>query len=554
LPSNFPTGEAYAPAYVMRKLAFQPSDVEQSGGMSRRSSLRRHATPDFLLASPADRPGRVYFPHRGSTCAISSPSPDLPSFHYSGPHWQRAESSVDSAEDYEDNNSSLDHINSTGEEYDGIDMDDSSLPSTSVLGGGLPIGPSMNTKASPQLSFMRRGSQDSLTSGLRVNRPTPATPRIVHHPHSLPPLGFTPAAPTGDPSSVFLGSAKHGRPFEAMCVDPFERKKRKVGGAPGPDLSRFRTEFTEIELIGKGSFSDVFRARNRLDGQFYAIKRLKRQCSGDIDKSVCEREASILAMLAQCSDEDPMLACHIIRYFASWFEDGRLYIQIEYCQSNLSDYIISGRGGLPRSPVPSAIVATVVRDVSLGLKFLHSMDLVHLDVKPANIFLSSANLYKLGDLGLVSPAGEPAEVTSGDARYMPREILLNNYRHLKKADIFSLGATALECMLGERLEAEGEEWHKLRDGFLPVDELRQFPPPLVELVARMLSSDPEIRPTCEEILQNAIVMELAQPRKLRSSVFVNMEDVSPTSDSTRKSRPSPGKVIMRTLRRMFTTS
>ncbi len=474
---------------------------------------------------------------------MSSPSPDLPSFHYGPPPWQRADSSVDS-EEYGENESSLEHLNSTGEDYDGIDLDDSSLPSVTSAAGLVVVLPT--TKPSPQLSLMRRGSQDSITGGLRVNKPTPATPRIVQHPLCLPPLGSTPAASHfTDSTNVFLGSVKHGRPLEAMCVDPLDRKKRKVNG--GSEVSRFRLDFSEVTLIGKGSFSEVFRAKNKVDGQYYAIKRLKRQCTGDEDKRRCEREATILAMLAQCADEDPMLACHIIRYFGSWFEEGRLFLQVEHCQSNLSDYIISVRGGLPRSPMPTGVVVNVLRDISLGLKYLHGMNLVHLDVKPANIFLSSANLFKLGDLGLVSPAGEPTDVCSGDARYLPREILMNHFNHLKKADVFSLGATALECMLGERLEAEGEEWHRLRDGYLPVEDLVQYPPVLVELVTLMMAPDPEKRPTCDDILRHAAITDFCPPRRIRS-VHANLaDDLSPVSSSTAAKVSSPAKAIIRTL-------
>lgn len=461
---------------------------------------------------------------------MSSPSPDIPSFHYGPPPWQRAESSVDSGEDYGENESSLDgHCT---EDYDGIDLDDPA-----------PVGGLSQTKPSPQLSLMRRGSQDSLTGGLR--KAIPATPRIMQHP--LPPLGSTPAA--GD--MVYLGSVKHGRPLEAMCVDPFERKKRKVNG--GSEVSRFRGEFESVKLIGKGSFSDVFKARSKIDGQYYAIKRLKHQCSGESDRRNCEREATILAMLAQCADEEPMLACHIIRYFTAWFEEGRLFIQVELCQSNLSDFIVSG--GLPRAPVPTSVVVTVLRDISLALKYLHGMNLVHLDVKPANIFLSSTNLFKLGDLGLVSPAGQPAtEVTSGDARYLPREILTRRYDQLTKADVFSLGATALECMLGERLEADGEEWHRLRDGYLPRDHLKQFPGPLVELVARMMAPEPADRPSCDDILRHPLITDFSN--QIRPPP---VQDLSPVSDTV--VRLSPGKAFMRSLqhtrqklRKLFTTA
>jgi serine/threonine protein kinase len=549
-PSHFPPGDAYAPVYVMRKLAFQPSDVDQ-GAASRRNSLRRHATPDFLLASPADRDfsqRQFQFSHRGSA-VLSSPSPDLPSFHFAPPPWQRTDS-MDS--DYSgENESSLEHVHSSGEEYEGIDVNSTGADavldlylSSAAAGGPQP-------RPSPQVSLIRRGSQDSLIASrgpIRLNRTLPATPRIVHH--SLPPAGYTPAPPSGSlDTSLFLpGSAKHCRPFDTLCVDPFERKKRRVGSSS--ETSRFRNEFTEVELIGKGSFSDVFKVRNRIDGQYYAVKRLKKQCSNDSEKKTCEREASILSLLSHRSDHFPDLSCHIIRYYSSWFEEGRLFLQTELCDASVPDLINHAGGSLAEKTI-----LAMVRDVAGGLKYLHAMELVHLDIKPANIFQTVSELgqciFKIGDMGLVSPAGEPAEVTSGDARYLPREILLNNYRHLKKADIFSLGASILECMLGERLEAEGEEWHKLRDGVLPTDELIGYSKDLVKLVEMMLSPDPEKRPTCDEILsQSVLVMDSRNFPQINPPT----DDVSPMSSGyphdkeNAVAKASPGKALMRSLK------
>ena len=555
-PSYFPASDAYAPVYVMRKLAFQPSDVDQ-GGVSRRNSLRRHATPDFLLASPADRefpPRQFQFSHRGST-VLSSPSPDLPSFHFAPPAWHRTES-MDS--DYSgENESSLDHLHSSGEEYDGVDMDSTGPDAVLDLFLSSAAGAAPQPRPSPQVSLMRRGSQDSLigvNGPVRLNRTLPATPRIVHH--SLPPAGYTPAPASGSlDTSLFLpGSAKHGRPFETLCVDPFERKKRRVGST-SESTTRFRNEFAEPELIGKGSFSDVFKVRNRIDGHYYAIKRLKKQCSNESEKKACEREASILSLLSHRADQFPDLSCHIIRYYSSWFEEGRLYIQTELCESSVPDLINVAGGSLAEKTI-----INILRDVSRGLKFLHSMELVHLDIKPANIFQSLPSvagtcMFKIGDLGLVSPAGEPAEVTSGDARYLPREILLNNYKHLKKADIFSLGATVLECMLGERLEAEGEEWHRLRDGILPTDELIGYSKDLVALVESMLSPDPEKRPVCDDILTHPLIETIHfPPLKFPSSSSSVAEDVSPMSSGyphdkeNAVAKASPGKALMRSLK------
>ena len=128
----------------------------------------------------------------------------------------------------------------------------------------------------------------------------------------------------------------------------------------------------------------------------------------------------------------------------------------------------------------------------MGLKGLHALNVVHLDIKPDNIFVKGGT-FKIGDLGhaclaqmQTSPVSKPAsssmdideyfeheeylssscgmQVDEGDAKYMARELLEDEYGALPKADIFSLGASAYEMCLGRDLPPNGAEWASIREG------------------------------------------------------------------------------------------
>lgn len=101
------------------------------------------------------------------------------------------------------------------------------------------------------------------------------------------------------------------------------------------------------------------------------------------------------------------------------------------------------------------------------MQFIHDKGIVHLDVKPENIYVKNG-VCKLGDFGCASLLDGSLPIDEGDARYMPQEILNDNYDHLDKVDIFSLGATIYELIRGLPLPESGPYFQNLREGKLPL--------------------------------------------------------------------------------------
>mmetsp|Transcript_48779 Transcript_48779/g.66400 ORF Transcript_48779/g.66400 Transcript_48779/m.66400 type:complete len:109 (-) Transcript_48779:427-753(-) len=75
---------------------------------------------------------------------------------------------------------------------------------------------------------------------------------------------------------------------------------------------------------------------------------------------------------------------YIVRYHSSWIEDNILYIVMEMCKNTLRSYAQKKRHQSLQGITESQVVK-VMRDVCMGLKELHSRDIVHLDIKPENI-------------------------------------------------------------------------------------------------------------------------------------------------------------------------
>ncbi|MEE6477760.1 hypothetical protein FKM82_011624, partial [Ascaphus truei] len=247
-------------------------------------------------------------------------------------------------------------------------------------------------------------------------------------------------------------------------------------------VSRYKTEFLELERIGAGEFGAVYKCVKRLDGCIYAIKRSKRPLAGSTDEQLALREVYAHAVLGHHP--------HVVRYYSAWSEDDHMIIQNEYCNGgSLQDLVTENiRSGCL---VPEQEQKEMLLQVSMGLKYIHSSGLVHMDIKPSNIFicrrltearqdesdgedeLSSASvLYKIGDLGHVTSITSP-QVEEGDSRFLANEILQEDYSQLPKADIFALGLTITLAAGSEPLPSNDTSWHRIREGNLP-----ELPQPL----------------------------------------------------------------------------
>lgn len=295
--------------------------------------------------------------------------------------------------------------------------------------------------------------------------------------------------------------------------------------------SVLETRFQNVEKLGSGEFSEVFIVEERDSSNKYAVKRIKTAWSTARERKRRLEEVSILRQIGKHE--------HIIELFDSWEEGSHLFIQTEYCENGSLDVFLQDLGRTQR--LDEFRVWKVLTELALGLSFIHERGFLHLDLKPANIFISFEGVLKIGDFGMSVQWPAPAHIErEGDREYIAPEVI-SFCRYDKPVDIFSLGLIVLEVAANIVLPDNGTSWQKLRSGDLSdaprlsssgegafpksIDEQAMAPHRYIgqggldRVVKWMISPDPAERPIISEVLNIEEVLWVNRVRRAGAVIF-----------------------------------
>ncbi|KAK2956242.1 putative Membrane-associated tyrosine- and threonine-specific cdc2-inhibitory kinase [Blattamonas nauphoetae] len=244
-----------------------------------------------------------------------------------------------------------------------------------------------------------------------------------------------------------------------------------------------------LSFIGSGSFGDVYKVYDQDTGLFYAAKWSKKRHRGTSDRKATLLELFTFAYIYPHP--------HIVGFHKAWEQDGYMITLTELCECGDLEGFISERSLLKENEIWK-----ILTDLTLATKQLHEQEVIHLDIKPDNIFLTENGDYRLGDFGLSHITDWTSASSEGDSRYLAPEVLSRSAT--TKADIFSIGATIFEASERVEMPTQGPLWHRLREDPPPLENRSQE---LTDLTHAMLRHDASQRPTADEILQHPRIRE-----------------------------------------------
>jgi len=334
--------------------------------------------------------------------------------------------------------------------------------------------------------------------------------------------------------------------LESKAFTPSPKKRRKVTPKSFDSQSadtlcpKF---FHNLGVCGAGSFAKVYKVQNARNKKIFALKQS--QNKDGIDNEMNEVEImellqketttpEIIGNLKEEMDDEKDEESveiensneHIAKFYDYWISNKRQLHQVyEYYEHGTLANLISHNARFNHLQILETL-----RQLCDGLRFVHSKNVIHIDLKPDNIFISNDFIFKIGDFGVsincnIDPDETPRSlkkkhrVQSGDPIYIAPE-LLSFERALDKnvdtkTDIFSLGIILLEMLCDIKAPSQGPVFQNLRNGILDfcvlepsprsnkminVEVMSQIDDEIKDLCMHMLRKQSDLRPDCTEII------------------------------------------------------
>jgi eukaryotic-like serine/threonine-protein kinase len=284
-----------------------------------------------------------------------------------------------------------------------------------------------------------------------------------------------------------------------------------------------------LRHIANGGMASVWAAEDELLGRLVAVKMLSR--AYDADERARKRflrEARAAARLGDCR--------HVVTVYDIGEHDDRAFMVMEhFAGGTVADRLRRGSRRIPRG-----LALRWLRETAIALDCAHEHDVVHRDVKPANLLLDEKERLAVGDFGIATVASEASVTQTGQVLGTAAYIAPEQARGLPAtaaSDRYALAVVAFELLTGARpfnVDHPAAQARAHVQATVPAaSEVGDDLPPAVDAALRAgLAKDPDARPATAEDLVDRI--EDALDDDTTATVVA-----PPTATTRRFERPAP---------------
>ncbi|KAK1425064.1 hypothetical protein QVD17_20408 [Tagetes erecta] len=262
-------------------------------------------------------------------------------------------------------------------------------------------------------------------------------------------------------------------------------------------------DYHVIELVGEGSFGQVYKGRRKFTGQTVAMKFILKNGRSEKDIQNLRQEIEILRKLKHDN---------IIQMLDSFETPQQFCVVTEFAQGELYEVIEDDRC------LSENEVQKIAKQLVRALHYLHSNRIIHRDMKPQNILICSGGVVKLCDFGFARAMSNNTVAlhsVKGTPLYMAPELILGQpYNHT--ADLWSLGIILYELFVGQPPFYTNIQYQLLQNIINdPVKYPQIMSANFRNFLRGLLNKDPQSRLTWPELLDHPFVADILEDVEAR---------------------------------------
>ncbi|KAI1074666.1 kinase-like domain-containing protein [Whalleya microplaca] len=261
-------------------------------------------------------------------------------------------------------------------------------------------------------------------------------------------------------------------------------------------------------LIGQGSFGSVYLALHAVTGELLAVKQVETPSPGANSQTDARKKSMIDALKREIGLLRELRHANIVQYLGASSSAEHLNIFLEYVPGGSVQTMLNSYGALPEP-----LVRSFVRQILNGLSYLHNRDIIHRDIKGANILVDNKGTIKISDFG-ISKKLEASNILSGANNNKHRPSLqgsvfwmapevVKQTSYTRKADIWSLGCLVVEMMTGTHPFPDCSQLQaifKIGGGKAAPTIPDDASDDAIEFLSRTFEIDHNLRPSADELM------------------------------------------------------